>query len=105
MSYEEKDYFMRQIKRLAEGLGMMLTLDSVKEIVNFEQSESSRLSDEEIEAILLTVNVQNEMDKRGMTLNQLSEETKIAPDRLTHLFENTTLPLELEIKELKRFLY
>ncbi|MFW3578313.1 hypothetical protein [Vagococcus fluvialis] len=39
MSYEEKDWILRQIKQIAKGLGQMLGRESIKEIVNLEMSE------------------------------------------------------------------
>lgn len=104
MSYEEKDYFMRQIKKLAEGLGSTLTLNSVKEIIMVDQSENSLLSDEEIEAIILVTQVQTKADSAALSLEQLAEKTAIPQNRLALLLDNTQLPTEAEIEHLKAFL-
>ena len=104
MSYEEKDYFMRQIKKLAEGLGSTLTLNSVKEIIMVDQSENSLLSDEEIEAIILVTQVQTKADSAALSLEQLAEKTAIPQNRLAMLLDNTQLPTEAEIEHLKAFL-
>ncbi|MCB5952749.1 hypothetical protein LI951_11780 [Enterococcus sp. BWT-B8] len=105
MSYEEKDYFMRQIKKLAEGLSMMLTLNSVKEIINLEQNENSKLTDEEIEAILLAIQVQNKADQLGLNKERLAEKTGLSQERLEQLLEKNQLPTKHEQSELENFLF
>lgn len=40
---------MRQVRRMAEGLGMMVGKESIKELLKIDKSEASLISDEEIE--------------------------------------------------------
>ncbi len=42
MSYEEKDWLMRQIKQLAQGLGQMLGKESIKEIIALLDYEAKK---------------------------------------------------------------
>ena len=61
MSYEEKDWILRQIKQIATGLGRMLSRESVMEIVNLEASIADSLTNEELDDILLLIAAEDKL--------------------------------------------
>lgn len=92
MSYEEKDWILRQIKQIAKGLGQMLGRESIKEIVNLEMSESEQLSDEELDDILLLLDVEEKVKQP----KQIEVLTGIKEDRFQELVKDYSLLTEEE---------
>lgn len=99
MSYEEKDWILRQIKQIAKGLGQMLGRESIKEIVNLEMSESEQLSDEELDDILLLLDVEEKVKQP----KQIEELTGIKEDRFKELVKDYSLLTEEERIVLKKY--
>lgn len=99
MSYEEKDWILRQIKQIAKGLGQMLGRESIKEIVNLEISESEQLTDEELDDILLLL----EVEEKEKQPKQTEELTGIKEDRLQELVKDYSLLTEEERMVLKKY--
>ncbi|MFI3804101.1 hypothetical protein [Vagococcus fluvialis] len=99
MSYEEKDWILRQIKQIAKGLGQMLGRESIKEIVNLEMSESEQLSDEELDDILLLLDVEEKVKQP----RQIEELTGIKEDRFQELVKDYSLLIEEERIVLKKY--
>ena len=99
MSYEEKDWILRQIKQIAKGLGQMLGRESVKEIVNLELSESEKVTDEELDDILLLLEVESQINRP----NQSHKLTEIKPERIEELIKDFSLLTNEERKHLKIF--
>ncbi|MEQ7217347.1 hypothetical protein ABQD64_02750 [Vagococcus fluvialis] len=99
MSYEEKDWILRQIKQIAKGLGQMLGRESIKEIVNLEMSESEQLSDEELDDILLLLDVEEKVKQP----RQIEELTGTKEDRFQELVKDYSLLTEEERIVLKKY--
>ncbi|MGL5686213.1 MAG: hypothetical protein ACRCXQ_10515 [Vagococcus fluvialis] len=99
MSYEEKDWILRQIKQIAKGLGQMLGRESIKEIVNLEMSESEQLSDEELDDILLLLDVEEKVKQP----KQIEKLTGIKEDRFQELVKDYSLLTEEERIVLKKY--
>ena len=99
MSYEEKDWILRQIKQIAKGLGQMLGRESIKEIVNLEMSESEQLSDEELDDSLLLLDVEEKVKQH----RQIEELTGIKEDRFQELVKDYSLLTEEERIVLKKY--
>lgn len=57
MALEDKDFIVRQVQQLAEGIGKFLGKESIKELIKYDQSQDGALTDDEIETILLVVDV------------------------------------------------
>lgn len=99
MSYEEKDWILRQIKQIAKGLGQMLGRESIKEIVNLEMSESEQLTVEELDDILLLLDVEEKVKQA----KQIEELTGIKEDRFQELVKDYSLLTEEERIVLKKY--
>ncbi|MEG0255069.1 MAG: hypothetical protein RR554_05145 [Vagococcus sp.] len=104
MSYEEKDWIMRQIKQLAMGLGRILGKDSLKEMINLELSASEKLSDDEIEQILLIIEIEDRLNYIRLTEEEMQERIGIDKPRLEALYVDYTLLTKEEDIRLRRFL-
>ena len=74
MSYEEKDWILRQIKQIAAGLGKMLSRESVIEIVNLEASVADSLTLDELDDILLLIAAEERYSTSGTELTGITEE-------------------------------
>lgn len=99
MVLEDKDFIMRQVKQLAEGMGKFLGLESIKELINYDQSEEGVLSDDEIEAIILMANVKEIQKDRKLSNKEVSKELGITEKDLDNLYnsEGYTMPSELSM--------
>lgn len=104
MSYEEKDWIMRQIKQLAVGLGKMLGKDSLKEMINLELSASEKLTDEEIDTILLLVEVEDKAEAKEITDAEFPQKLGISRERLTDILLDYSLVTEEEKIRLREFM-
>ena len=104
MSYEEKDWIMRQIKQLAVGLGKMLGRDSLKEMINLELSASEKHTDEEIATIWLLVDEEEKIEIRQRKDEEISQKVGISRERLTDILIDYSLVTETEKKCLTEFI-
>lgn len=100
MSYEEKDWILRQIKQIAKGLGQMLGRESVKEIINLEMSESEKLTDEELDDIFLLL----EVEEKIKTLDEIEESVGMNEMRFQELIKDYSLLTDGERKRLKKWI-
>lgn len=103
MSLEDKDFIIRQIKQVAEGLGQFLSLNSVKEMVQYDDIEEDVLSDEEIEAILLMHNVRKVQQDKNLSDEALSKELGINNGDLINLENGEKHPTTTELTVLRSF--
>lgn len=104
MSYEEKDWIMRQVKLVAISLGKILGKDSLKEMINFELSDSEKLSDEEIEQILLLIEVEDILKGQNLSNEKVTQTVGIGSERLAILFSDYTQLTSEEEERLIKFL-
>lgn len=103
MGFEEKDFIIRQIKQLAQGLGTMLNLKSVKELINYEQNATDALSDEEIENVLLITEVEERLTARGLSAEAAAGALGLTPETWEELRNFHRLPSEAEREVLFSF--
>lgn len=103
MSLEDKDFIIRQIKQVAEGLGQFLSLNSVKEMVQYDDTEEDVLSDEEIGAILLMHNVRKVQQDKNLSDEALSKELGINNGDLINLENGEKHPTTTELTVLRSF--
>ena len=102
MSYEEKDWLMRQIKQLAQGLGQMLGKESIKEIINLEAAAGETLSDEELDDVLLIIAAGEKAQLLGWNKMDWEKTLELTEERFRLLEKNFSL---LEASERKRLQY
>lgn len=87
MGLEDKDFILRQVQELAEGIGKFLGKESIKELVNYDQSQEGALSDEDIEAILLITTIRDIQESEGLSDEDLSNELGILGKRLREVVQ------------------
>lgn len=104
MALEDKDFILRQVKTLAKGLGMLLSKESLKELINYQASEEESLSDEVIQQIILLADVQRQGELLNMTPVQLAQELGMEPTRWLDLIKGDALPTPAEADCLLHFL-
>lgn len=97
----ERDYLMRQIHQLAEGLGRLLTKESIKEFINYDLDDQEALSDKEIDDLLqlsalldaidrYQISESNLQAQLGLTFEQVNKYYHLEhplPDDLYHSIE------------------
>lgn len=103
MSYEDKDWIMRQIKQLASGIGKFLGKDSVKEIVNLEFKESGGMTDKELDDVLLLIDVEKKLMNSNISDAEFFKETTVERKRFNLLLKDYTLLGLTERENLKKF--
>jgi hypothetical protein len=104
MAVEDKDFILRQVKQLARGLGMMLSKNTLKELINYEQSEAASLSDEEIEAIILMTDVESKVKQENLLAKEMAEKVGMTKDEWQELIQGDRLPTTVESKILSDYL-
>lgn len=104
MAVEDKDFILRQVKQLAQGLGMMLSKNTLKELINYEQSETAALSDEEIEAIILMTDVESKAKRENLSAKEMAEKIGMTKDEWQELIQGGRLPTTVESKILSDYL-
>lgn len=104
MALEDKDFIIRQIKTLAKGLGMLLSKDSLKEFINYEQSQQESLSDTEIEQIILLADVAAKAAALGLTQEELAQRLGMSLSRWLELETGDGMPTAVEQAQLEIFL-
>lgn len=104
MAIEDKDFILRQVKQLARGLGMMLSKNTLKELINYEQSEAASLSDEEIEAIILMTDVGSKVKQENLSAKEMADKVGMTKDEWQELIQGGRLPTTVESKILSDYL-
>lgn len=102
--YEEKDWIMRQIKQVAKSLGNMLSKESIKEFLRFEQSDMQDISDEDIDKIISIIDVINKQKKLRLTESKLVQELGIDKTKWQEINIQNRIPNDNEYKLIKNFL-
>lgn len=103
MGIEEKDFLLRQLRQLAEGLGAILGKESLKELIRYDQSTSEKLSDEEIDLILLIVLVKEKANDLKLSEVKLAESLAMELTAWQEIDQGTRLPSVGEYQQLKKF--
>lgn len=103
IALEEKDFIMRQVKQLAEGMGKFLGLESIKEIINYDQAEEDKLSDDEIETIILMTNLQEIQKEKRLSNEEISKELGITEQDLEELYNSDRFAAPAELIEIRDF--
>ena len=93
MSYEEKDWILRQIKQIAAGLGRMLSRESVMEIINLESGIADSLTNEELDDILLLIAAEDKLTISSKDIPRVTQK------RLNELMKDFSL-LTVEERQL-----
>ncbi|EGO7946532.1 hypothetical protein FEW58_000680 [Enterococcus faecalis] len=104
MAVEDKDFILRQVKQLARGLGMMLSKNTLKELINYEQSEAASLSDKEIEAIILMTDVESKAKRDNLSAKEIAGKVGITKDEWQELIQGSRLPTIMEVRILSDYL-
>lgn len=104
MSYEDQDFIMRQIKGYAKGLGVLLDISSLKELLKLEFSIDETLSDREIESIIYTARVENYINRRLLSEEELEKLLGLSPGQLDKLTTTTETASEDELDKLKKLI-
>ncbi len=102
--YEEKDWIMRQIKQLAEGLGAMLSKDSIKNILSFEQTDTQQISDEDLEKIIAIVDAKQKKEALHLSDEVFCETIGINEDDWLEIDSLTKLPDDTNYQLIKDFI-
>lgn len=103
MGLEDKDFILRQVQELAEGIGKFLGKDSIKELINYDQSQEGALSDEDIETILLITTIRDIQESEGLSDEDLSSELGMIEDDLEKLYNNERSVTPVELEALRNF--
>lgn len=103
MGLEDKDFILRQVQELAEGVGKFLGKDSIKELINYDQSQEGALSDEDIEAILLVTTIRDIQESQGLSDEDLSSELGMTEQDLERLYNNERSATSTELETLRDF--
>lgn len=104
MVLEDKDFIMRQVQQLAEGIGKFLGKESIKELINYDQTQEDALTDDEIETILLIVNVKEIQNQEKLSNKEVSTELGISENDLDHLYKVERSATSAEFTALNRFI-
>lgn len=104
MAIEDKDFIIRQVKQFARGLGMMLSKNSLRELINYEQSETNALSDEELESIILLADVNDKLKKEHLSEKEIAERFGMKLEEWQNLVNGSRLPTNDENKMLTDYL-
>ncbi|WP_146924038.1 hypothetical protein [Alkalibacterium kapii] len=93
---------MRQIKNFAKGIGVLLDLSSLKELLQLEFSIDESLSDRKIESIMYTARVENYINRRILSEEELEKMLGLSPQQVSKLVTTTEKASEEELEELKK---
>ncbi|SFC44878.1 hypothetical protein SAMN04488102_10728 [Alkalibacterium subtropicum] len=104
MPYEDQDFIMRQIKGYAKGLGVLLDIESLKELLKLEFSVDEELSDREIESIIYTARVENYINTRLLSQVELEKMLDLPPERVEHLMTTTEDASQQDLDMLKKLI-
>lgn len=106
MSYEDQDFIMRQIKSYAKGIGVLLDISSLKELLKLEFSidDADALSDREIESIIYTARIENYINRRLLSEVELEKMLGLSTEQLNRLTNTTETASEEELDRLKKLI-
>lgn len=103
MGLEDRDFIIRQVQQLAEGVGKFLGKESIKELINYDQSQKDALSDDEIETILLITNIKEIQENEELSNQEVSRELGIAENDLDNLYNSERFATSSELTALRDF--
>ncbi|WP_161879224.1 hypothetical protein [Alkalibacterium sp. MB6] len=101
MTIEDQDFIMQQIKLLAKGIGALLDIQSLKELLKLEFAVDDDLTDRDIESIIYTARVEELIEKNILSEEELEEYLGVSSKRVADLKTNQDLPTEDELQQLK----
>ncbi|MFO8069445.1 MAG: hypothetical protein R6U02_05615 [Alkalibacterium sp.] len=104
MTIEDHDFIMSQIKGFARGIGVLLEVSSLRELLKLEFSVEEDLSDREIESIIYTARVEDYINKRILTQDELEKMLGLPPERVDDLMTTTEKASEEELELLKKLI-
>jgi len=104
MPYEDQDFIMRQIKGYAKGIGVLLDISSLKELLKLEFSVDEDLSDREIESIIYTARIENYINTRMLSQVELEKLLGLPPERVERLMITTEDASEQDLEMLKKLI-
>ncbi|MCI1902911.1 MAG: hypothetical protein LKJ03_02420 [Enterococcaceae bacterium] len=104
MGVEDRDFIMRQIRQLAEGIGQFLDRKSVTEIIRQEQKESDLLNDEEIDNLLLVADVEQKAARMKLSEEDLAKTLSLSSADWKALNSYQRFPNSTERTTLEKFL-
>ncbi|MER2295397.1 MAG: hypothetical protein ABS913_08760 [Desemzia incerta] len=103
MGLEDKDFILRQVQELAEGIGKFLGKDSIKELINYDQSQEGALTNEDIETILLVTTIRDIQESEGMSDKDISTALGMTERDLDDLYNNERSVTAVELEALRDF--
>lgn len=103
MGLEDKDFILRQVQELAEGIGKFLGKDSIKELINYDQSQEGALTNEDIETILLVTTIRDIQESESLSDEDLSSELGMTEQDLEKLYNNERSATSTELETLRDF--
>ncbi|AIM25550.1 hypothetical protein QQG09_00185 [Melissococcus plutonius] len=104
MSMEDKDVITQQVKQLAESADKSLDLETIKELISFDQSSDGMLADDEFETILLVTNIQKIQAEKKLNDEVVSNELAITSDDLEELLNGERFATPSELIAMRNFL-
>lgn len=102
--YEEKDWLMRQIRRSAEGLGNLLTKNSIKEILMVDQKDKQAISDEEINVIIALTDVSRKRQQQQISDDEFYVLLGISKEKWLEIDTHKKTPTDTELAAIQAFL-
>lgn len=103
MGLEDKDFVLRQVQELAEGIGKFLGKESIKELINYDQSQEDALSDEDIETILLITTMRDIQQRKGLSDNEVLSALGMTENDVDNLYNNERSATAMELAELRKY--
>jgi len=104
MTIEDQDFIMRQLKGYAKGIGVLLDIESLKELLKLEFSVDNDVSDREIESIIYTSRIENYINTRMLSQVELEKMLDLPPERVEHLMTTTEDASEQDLDMLKKLI-
>lgn len=103
MALEDKDFIIRQVQQLAEGIGKFLDKESIKELIHYDQSQDETLMDDEIEMILLITDVKEIQEVNKLSQKDIARELGITEMDLEKLYNHERFADSTELKAIQEF--
>lgn len=103
MGLEDRDFIIRQVQQLAEGIGKFLGKESIKELINYDQTQEGALSDDDIESILLMTNIKEIQESEQLSNKDVASELNISETDLEGLYNNERFATPSELTALREF--
>jgi hypothetical protein len=93
MTIEDQDFIMRQVKLMAKGIGVFMSLTSLKELLKLEFSfDDDELTDQEIDGIIYLARTEELIDKNILSKKELEEALGVSSERVDQLLNNEATP-------------